>query len=417
MRRRWKWISALILAAVLGCGWWLRLRPSASGPDPIAAAAPAPAPFPSLWPASSPNPAGKPASAGDHSGEIEVCGVGRVKLDFDDAAGVSKYFNSLTKNSRMRWLATLRNSDDYRARATGLYLEGILDRDSPQKDPEAARDELVQLAVGTRDPAAFALAYTKCIKGVEDFASQGACPQLSIDDWARADADNAVPWLQLAAKARRQNNAAAEAAAFAQAAQAHQYESYNWSLFSFAQPEMPDDMTAANRWFLTAEVIGVEAAMPMPYLSLFQYCSRDSLTDPTVHQQCNALAELIVSKATTLSEFSMGKSLGTRVGWPAERLDKLTQELKASIQALNQMTPSDPEQQWSCNSVASGNAFMSQLNELGERGLARQAIERSGEAVAELSRRYDEQTATTMQKAQERVQSQAGGTTAIARKP
>src|SRR5271170_6563062 len=99
MRRRWKWISALILAAVLGCGWWLRLRPSPSGPDRIAAAAPAPAPFPSLWPASSPNPAGRPASKSDHSGEIEVCGVGRVKLDLDDAAGVSKYFNSLTKNS------------------------------------------------------------------------------------------------------------------------------------------------------------------------------------------------------------------------------------------------------------------------------------------------------------------------------
>jgi hypothetical protein len=406
VRRRWKWISALILAAVLGCVWWLRLRPSASAPEPVAAA-PAPAAFPFLWPAGIPNPVLKPASKGDHSSEIEVCGVGRIKLDLDDAAGVSKYFDSLTKNSRMRWLATLRNSDDYRARATGLYLEGIFDRDSPQKDPEAARDELVQLAVGTRDPAAFALAYTKCIKGVGDYASQGACPQLSIDDWARADADNAVPWLQLAAKARRQDDAAAEAAAFAQAAQAHQYESYNWSLFSFAKAEMPDDVTAADRWFLTAEVIGVEAAMPMPYLPLFQYCSREALSDATVHQQCNALAELIVNKAATLSEFSMGKALGARVGWPKDRVDKLTQEFKASMQALNQMTPSDPEQQWSCDSVARGNAFMSQLNELGERGLARQAIERSGETVAELSRRYDEQTATMMQKAQERVQRQA----------
>ena len=406
MRRRWKWISALILAAVIGCGWWLWLRPSASAPEPVAAA-PTPAAFPSLWPASIPNHVLKPASKGDHSDEIEVCGVGRVKIDLDDAAGVSKYFNSLTKNSRMRWLATLRNSDDYRARAAGLYLEGIFDRDSPQKDPEAARDELVQLAVGTRDPAAFALAYTKCIKGEEDFASQGACPQLSIDDWARADADNAVPWLQLAAKARRQNDAAAEAAAFAQAAQAHQYESYNWSLFSFAKAEMPDDVTAADRWFLTAEVIGVEAAMPMPYLPLFQYCSREALSDARVRQQCNALAELMVNKAMTLSEFSMGKALGARVGWPTDRVDKLTQEFKASMQALNQMAPSDPEQQWSCNSVAGGNAFMSQLNESGERGLARQAIERSGETVAELSRRYDEQTATMMQKAQEKVQSQA----------
>jgi hypothetical protein len=406
VRRRWKWISAPLIAGILGFGWWLKQLPSPSAPEP-SAAAPAPAPFPSAWPASIPNPGVKPLSKGDHSDEIEVCGVGRVKLDFDDVAGVSQYFNSLTKNSRLRWLATLRNSDDYHARATGLYLEGIFDRDSPQRDPEAARDELVQLAVGTKDPAALALAYTKCIKGVEDFSSPGACPQLSLDDWARADADNAVPWLQLAAKARRENDVAAEAAAFAQAAQAHQYESYNWSLFSFAKAELPDDTTAADRWFLTAEVIGVEAAMPMPYLPLFQYCSRDALTDASVHQQCNALAELMVNKATTLSEFSMGKSLGARVGWPPERLDKMTQDLKASMQALNQMMPSDPEQQWSCNSVAHGNALMSQLNELGERALARQAIERSGETVAELSRKYDEQIATMMQKAQERAQSQA----------
>lgn len=348
----------------------------------------------------------KPASKGN-SDEIEVCGVGKVKLDRDDAAATGKYLDALTRSSRQRWLTTLRNSDDYRARATGLYLEGILDRDSPQKDPEAARDELVQLAVGSKDPAAFALAYTKCIKGVEDFDSQGACPQLSLDDWARADTDNAVPWLQRAAEARRENDLPAEAAAFAHAAQAHQYESYNWSLFSFAQAAMPHELAAAERWILTTDIIGAEAAMPMPYLSLFQYCSRDALSDAAVHQQCNALAELMVKKATTLFDLSMGKSLGTRIGWPAERLDKLTQELKASMQALNQATASDPRQQWSCDSVARGNAYMSERDSFGERGLARQAIERSGESVVELSHKYDEQIATAMREAQESRQSQA----------
>jgi hypothetical protein len=396
MRHRWKWISALLIAAVLGFGWWLRQRPSPSAPGPIASGpAPAPARFPSLWPASIPNPAVKTASKADHSDETEVCGVGRVKLDRDDAAGVSKYFNSLTKNSRMRWLTTLRNSDDYRARATGLYLEGIFDRDSPQKDPEAARDELVQLAEETKDPAAFALAYTKCSNGAEDFASQGACPQLSLDDWTRADADNAVPWLQLAAKARREGDGAAEAAAMGHAAQAHRYEPYIWSLFSFAQPAMPGDITAADRWFLTTEVIGVEAAMPMPYQPLFQYCSRDAQSDAAVHRQCNALAELMVDKGGTLLDLTAGKGLGARVGWPAERVDRLTQEAKASMQAINEMTGTDPKQQWSCDGVARGNAYMTQLDSLGERGLTRQAIERSGEPVAELVRKFDEWVATT----------------------
>jgi hypothetical protein len=390
MRSRWKWISALIIAAILGFGLWLRQRPSPPAvPGPIAAA-PAPQPLTSPWPPGISNSAVQTVRKAGHSDEIEVCGIGKVKLDRDDLGAAGKYLDALTKNSRIRWLAALRNSDDYHARATGLYLEGIFDRDSPQKDPEAARDELVQLAVVTQDPAAFALAYAKCIKGFDEPASQGACPQLSLGDWTRADPDNAVPWLRLAAKARRDGDGTAEAAAMAHAARAHEYQPYNWSVFSFAQAAIPNDLAATDRWILTTQVIGVEAAMPAPNQPLFQYCSRDALNDATVQQQCSALAELLVSKGGTLLEVTVGKSLGARVGWPAARLDKLTQEVKASMQVINEMTGTDPKQQWNCDSVARGNAYMSQLEELGERGLARQTIEGSGETVAELSSKFDE---------------------------
>jgi hypothetical protein len=406
MRIPRKWISWLILVAILGFGFWRWERFSAPPPKSLPAAAAPPA-MPALrWPASIPRAAAEVPKKVDQSGEIDVCGAGRVKLDRDDWTATGKYFDALTKKSRMRWLSALRNSDDYRARATGLYLEGILDRDAAQKDPEAARDELVQLAVGTKDPAVYALAYTKCITGVEGSALPGACPQLSLDEWTRADQDNAVPWLRLAAKARKEGDGAAESAAFAHAAQAHQYESYNWSLFSFAQAAMPGDVTAADRWYLTTTVIGVEAAMPMPYLTQSQYCSRDAMADTAVRGRCNALAELMVNKATTLSEFSMGKSLGARAGWPAEVVDRLTQQLQASMQAFNQMTPSDPEQQWNCDSVARGNAFMSEWEQIGERGLAQQAIERSGETVAELASKYTEQMAKLTREAQASAETQ-----------
>jgi hypothetical protein len=385
MRHRWKWISALLIAAVLGLAWWLRQQASSPAPKLIAAAR-APAPLIPLWPASVSPAAVKPASNAG-ADEIEICGVGKVKLDRDDLAAAGKYLDALTKNSRLRWLAALRNSNDYRARASGLFLEGFVDRDSPQKDADAARDELLQLAAATKDPAIFALAYIKCIKGGGDL---GACPQFNLDDWTRADADNAVPWLQLAARAHREGDGTAEAAAMAHAAQAHQYQTYNWSVFSFAQSAMPNEVTATDRWILTTQVIGVEAAMLSPYQPLFQYCSRDAQSDAAVYRQCDALAELMVQKAAALIDFSVGKSLGARVGWPAERVDSLAQETKASIWAINEMTGMDPKQQWSCDSVARGNAYMSQLGEVGERGLARQAIEDSGETIAELSRRFDE---------------------------
>ncbi|HSZ09422.1 MAG TPA: hypothetical protein VK794_12860 [Steroidobacteraceae bacterium] len=398
---RWKWIFGLIAAAILGLGFWIGGRTSAPTLKPQVAAILPPT---AKWPANIATLKVEAPKKTDHSGEIEVCGVGKVTIDRDDWMATSKLFDTLTRKSRVRWLSALRNSDDYRTRATGLYLEGILDRDAPQKDPETARDELVQLAVETKDPAVFALAFTKCGKGLDDSASPGACPQLSLDQWTRTDPDNAVPWLQLAALAHRQHDGATEAAAMGRAAQAHQYETYNGSLFVFAEPAMPNDVTPADRWYLATEIIGVEAAMPMPYQPLSQYCSQDAMNDAGVRGQCNALGELLVAKATTLLDLSAGKSLGKRAGWPAERVDKLTQQLNASMQVLNQAVPSDEDQQWSCDGVARGNAFMSERVRLGEMGFAREAIERSGETVAELSRKHLDFIEKLTQDAQQRMQ-------------
>jgi hypothetical protein len=412
MRGPRKWISGFAIAALIAAGYWFWGRPSAPAPAPVPSPARSQTRAPNPpWPVGTAISAAKPDTR-DHSGEIEVCGVGKVKFDRDDWTATGKLFDALTKKSRIRWLYALRNSDDYRARATGLYLEGILDRDEPRKDPEAARDELVQLALVTKDPAIFALANSKCIKDVEDFASPlpGACPQLTLDQWTRADPDNAVPWLHLAAKARSEKNSAAEAAAFAHAAQAHRYESYNWSMFEFARATMPDDITAAEQWFLTEQIAGVEAAIPMPYITEFKYCSRESVSDLTLLRQCNAMADLLVNKSKTLLELGLGKSLGARIGWPAEVTDKLTQEIRASMEALSRTSPSGPEDQWTCDSVARGNAFMSEWDRLGERGLAKEAIERSGETVAELSRKFSDRMEKMMREAAASMQNQNAAT-------
>jgi hypothetical protein len=156
MRRRWKWISALIIAALLGCGWWLRQRSAAPASRPVAAVTPTP-PAP-LSPGGISRAAVEAARKGDYSDEIEVCGVGRVKLEANDLGAAGRYLNALTKNSRLRWLAALRNSDDYRARATGLYLEGIFDRDSPQKDPEAAQRRSLSRYASARTTRALCVA-------------------------------------------------------------------------------------------------------------------------------------------------------------------------------------------------------------------------------------------------------------------
>src|ERR1700688_4692643 len=114
MRDRRKWISGLILAAVLlGFGFWIWQRASPPHKSVAAAVPPAPPALPApRWPASIPRTAAEvPKKKVDHSGEIAVCGVGKVKLDRDDWTATGKYFDALTQKSRMRWLSALRNSD------------------------------------------------------------------------------------------------------------------------------------------------------------------------------------------------------------------------------------------------------------------------------------------------------------------
>src|ERR1700683_279398 len=111
MRHRWKWISVVLIAAVLGVGWWVRQRPtSPAALGPIGADA---APMDPMWPAGISRAAVEAARQGDQSDEIEVCGVGKVKLDRDDPTAAGTYLNALTKNSRLRLLAALRDSGDY----------------------------------------------------------------------------------------------------------------------------------------------------------------------------------------------------------------------------------------------------------------------------------------------------------------
>jgi hypothetical protein len=387
MRARWKWTSGFLVAAIVVLIGWQWTRPRSVPPLPpakIIAVAPV-----ADWlsaRATAPHTADDP-KIGPNPSAIEVCGVGRVKVDPGDETGGYGYVATLTKKTRLRWLAALRNSDDYRARATGLYLQNIYDGGAPEYSE--ARNELVQLAVGTQDPAVYALAYSKCSKQSDD-TPPGPCQQLSPEEWTRRDPDNALPWLLIAAKARQENDRAAEQAAFAQVAKARGYDSYGFSLMKFAESEAPSDATPLERWSFAVELGGVEAAMPMPIGPYFKYCSAEGVSDPTVRQQCAALAELLVAKGTTLIDLSFAATLGARLGWPADRVSGLRQRSDATMGMLEEAIPPGREEQWSCTTAARGNAYMAERMRLGELGAVQELIDRSGESIPELARKHSE---------------------------
>jgi hypothetical protein len=383
----WKWISGFLFGVLVLWGivrWVASPREWPRSPAIAAAGKPIPLPTPSIATVG----AGV-AALPSQTDEIEICGVGKVKPDPDDP-GAAHFIAALTENTQVHWIEALRNSDDNRARAVWLYLENIFDRDAPQMTLEDAQNELVQLAVGTVDPAVYALAYSKCNLEFDGHSRAAACGSLSLEGWTLRDPDNAAPWLMVAAKARQENNSVAEAQAFVHIATARKYDPYNFSLLEFAESETPRDATALDRWWFAIEMIGIEAARSPPWSPVSRRCSKEALQEPPVQQQCAATAEILAAKAETSIDLMFATSLGKRVGWPDERVNALRQRIAAGMGALEQAVPQGRGDEWSCEGVARGNAYVAERVRLGELGAMQELMERSGETTAELARQHQE---------------------------
>lgn len=384
MRRNF-FLSAVLVLIAAAVGWVTfrgRAPAGMAAQPPPAARSRAIRPRISTWVRAEPAPSVPPA------GTVQVCGYGTVPVDLDDPTALWTFLGRATRRTSGAWLAALLDSDDLRARAVGMVFEGkMTGGETLRPTEEATRDALVQLAVGSADPAVYAMALDLC----SAFASTpvpGACRQLSVAHWANLDPDNATPWLMVAGQARRAHDTAAEAAAFARAAQAQRVDGYNSSMLSYASAALPPDATPLARWFLATEAVGIEAAYSPPLAATFQHCSADAVRDDQVRQDCAAVAQLLVGRATNLLDFMAGTSLGARAGWPPERVAALTRERDALLQAVNEAAPQKPADMWTCEGVRRGNAYMEEWMRSNELAAARAALERSGESVSVMAQRY-----------------------------
>lgn len=405
-------VGAMLLAIALGsCLVWPR-KPSQAVTAPIpgalvrpAAAARVPVMFTSPATAMPAASGTKALIAGTN--ELDICGLTKVTVDADDSFAPYRYLNQATHKTAEQWMSALLNSDDTRARAAGLLLEGKIGQDELTGRPmdDRSRDELVALAAGASDPAVYALALSAC--GTYSTALGGTCQQLSVSTWARLDPDNVWPWLVLAGQAHARNDAMAESDAFDHAARAHKVDAYNDSLFAYSEPDMPGDASALERWYLTVQAIGVEAAIRAPLNSSLRHCSGSALQDDGVMARCNAIAEAMVGGATTLMDFSLGVNLGTRLGWPKQRLGQLRDQHDAMLQTLLEDSEEEKKGMWTCAAVERGNAFMRRRVQVGELEAMRELVERSGESVPEMARKEREYLDKRVLEAQRRTQDSA----------
>jgi len=83
---------------------------------------------------------------------------------------------------------------------------------------------------------------------------------------------------------------------------------------------------------------------------------------------------LLVDHGDSVIDFDFGKKLGERVGWPLER----TRPAPAGSEAPPGLSFTDLVNPWSCQSASRINTYMEKRTKLGEIGMLKEQIERSG---------------------------------------
>lgn len=381
-RRRWFLLAAglLLLMAAL---WWATRRVGdlpADGPE--SAAAPASSigassqgPLPDTQRVASVIPARQGEQRLPEVDEIEVCGGAWVRVQADgvlDQADLDRA--TRLPQARARIVAAMRVDAGDLSQVAALWLTMM----SAGADGDRALDALVQKAVSSSDPKAYALAFNSC---GGDRRSTGACPMLSAAQWARLDPGNLSPWLALLAEARARKEAAAEDEALHRMATARRSELDTFLLPGLVVNAAPaDDASVLAAWAMADEMIGAASAWHLPgYQHLIDACKGGALRDANRRQTCAAIAEVLSEHADTVLERRFGTLIGAHVGWPAERVDRVRGEHAAYEASLSATAPSvDGQRGLSCTRLRRDLDHLRRLARLGETGVLREWVAQSG---------------------------------------
>ena len=366
MQARWKTTTGWVIAAVVAVILFFAIR-GKSNPPPATLAKSSQSFAPKLTHPMGPAaqvsipPAGAAAVKPE---KLQVCGISDLPPSVGDTVDVASYVFDRTRETYDSWKATLINGSDARARAVGLSLQRVDDMFAHSLAADTSLEQLVELATTTRDPAIYRVAVGSCHTGLKDEAPVSLCRHLSLSEWAKLDPDSVLPWLATAAAARNSGDSWAESLAFARAAQAHQVDGNSDSLLASAMDLFPTDATLPERYSAEIHMWGFELARSRPDLvEISRYCTVTALQQSQVHDQCEAVADLLVDHGQTLSDVSRGRTLGQLLGWPAGRLDQLVRERNALFEVL---TSHVDLEDWSCGRMARADDLMKRSLQIGE---------------------------------------------------
>jgi hypothetical protein len=310
---------------------------------------------------------------------VDVCGVGRVRMQSDGQLDLPA---DATSGQRLVEAAAFKfaSSDSDFERALALYVAfALAARTEPLKEAAQSRlaaesvQQLARLALGSRDPAAYALAFYACGKAAVTASNAGACAQISAAQWTLLDPDNAAPWLYEAAAARRRNDPGAVDEALLRASRAKTLRPYNETPLRLIEAPAVRSAPPVQAGAAMAALIGLSSALPLPNLQLVsRYCAATPRGAAEHTQTCSGLAGVLTERSTVAIGIRVGAVVGERAGWPSERVNAARMRLadlqKAQARAI------DPKDLYSCAAVERSREYLTAYARYGEVG----AMERVG---------------------------------------
>jgi len=391
--RRWAWALGIGMGLLGGMLVWLLLAAHGAAPAVVAAVQGAaqaverrvmgPVPL-RLAP-----PAVRESAASHGADEYELCAGTWVKANADGQPDAADMARAVRRDDLMRTIADKLDADPRpQARAARLWLQMQSTGAVVAVAVADARNSLARLAIGTPDPATYALAFHTCGSGrVRD----GDCALLSAEQWARLDPGNAAPWQEVFAAAQQRRDTASANEALHRIATSQRSELRMFDLLRMILEVAPDDDASQNGVFMLAgQVFGVQAAWPFPaYQPLVSACRQDMLRDSNRRQTCEAIAELLAQKSDTSIERGIGISLGGQLGWPAERTERMRAEQMAYSSSAH--VAIEARDAMSCAAVRRSNEQVRRVARLGETGALRDWLAHEAPPPDELVRRYRSQ--------------------------
>ncbi|MCW5634837.1 MAG: hypothetical protein KIT17_16000 [Rubrivivax sp.] len=210
---------------------------------------------------------------------------------------------------------------DARQRVAARLLQQPDDLD-PGRQAAWARGLLAE-GLASRDAQAMRWASAACTF----VADEAACRRRLSRARVQAEPANALHWLDWA-----NDEPEAAAAAWAGLARASYWREHPLALAGLAVRGLGADLPAYLHATLAMEAMMRDAAFPAPPLTpVLERCGPrpDAAVAPAAGAgECERLARLLVEHSDSVQGLMLGRELGERLGWPADRLQRLDAEVQ-----------------------------------------------------------------------------------------